>query len=729
MTDCTPTSTALFRTQDSSEDDASLEDFNRNKIIINNDVVVSPDILQTFSSDAEESSDDAWSDSDVTPSLSTDASHTTTAGQMRRGSKESRLLPYKDLTDRQSACLEFAMEHRIFLKAIMGLWNERDKIATEYGMNDPNVLKFGPLKKASHLLSGVWKVKYVEIRRGMFSYFEDAVSSGDKESGALLQKNIPLDSNETSCRAVKIHRNGLNMVPGAIFELKVGNTGRLWLCRSRAERQAWIQAINDAMVNSTGRPSTQGTWNAHGKAGSVNSRSPFRDDLRLYLKIKGTLKGAKTKTEYVNALGMVLGREPLNIPVRWIMQQVDNSTGGWTARNNPNNALTGAFVEKGMSDDIDQLWRDLKRDTIRINEQLFRGDLGHGPEKMIGALTRDIVGVSRSASQYRYAIPEAKAVAYARDILLSINRTRSGGDSYFCIDTLSSHSELVVLVPSSREAEPLSISVELDEAEDFGEYANEKTGWLRTRNRIQMNWRKRFFVLSEGTLSFYRHATPRPHDMRGQTVVIDAAISVDKAKDRPGYYVVSILPKDGIKERYLYFNNVDKLISWTYTLECVAKLWSNRFHFGRKIPPPNTTLGTDIAPTSADREMVEQAMKMHLTAVGLSPDEIQDKVDHVAARSFSKVRILVRATSEYNVCTTDPQGDDGDTWATLTATFVQRFRITGGKIVRGEEIVQVGVSQCPNAERQLTTTNSGREEVLVSPSLPRLKLGLRRRSC
>jgi hypothetical protein len=684
-----------------------------------------PAVPSAVSSDADESSDDALSDNDV---MSEEGARPT---QRRPSSKQSRLLPYQDLTDLELVCLDFTMEHRIFLKALLGLLNERDKIATEYGMNDPNILKFGPLKKASHLLTGVWKVKYVEVRRGMFSYFEDAVS-GDKDPGALLQKNIPLDSNESSCRAVKIHRNGLNMVPGAIFELKVGNTGRLWLCRSRAERQAWIQAINDAMVNnSTGRPATQGTWNAHGKAGTVHSRSPFRDDLRCYLKIKNSLKSAKTKAEYLNALAMLVGREePLNVPVRWIMQQqVDNSNSGRAARSNQNNNVMGAFVEKGMIDDIEQLWRDLSRDTIRINEELFRGDSGHGPEKMIGALTRDIVGVSRSESQYRYAIPESKAVAYARDVLLSINRTRSGGDSYFSIDTLSSHSELVVLVPSSREAEPLCITVEPDDAEDFGEWANEKTGWLRTRNRIQMNWRKRFFVLSEGTLSFYRHATPRPHDMRGQTVVTDASISVDKAKDRPGYFVISIVPKDGIKDRYLYFNNVNKLISWTYTLECVAKSWSNRFRFGQLIPPPDTTLASESSHTS--REVVEQAMKTHLMAIGLDPEEIQDKLAHLAARSFSKVKISVRATTEYNICTTDPQGDDSDTWATVTATFLQRFRITGGKIVRGEEIVQVGVSDCPSAEPPLLTKSSREDsdECMVSPGLPRRKLGRRRRSC
>jgi hypothetical protein len=616
------------------------------------------------------------------------------------------------------------MEHRIFLRAVLGLLQERDKTATEIGMNDPNVIKYGPLKKASHLLTGVWKVKYVEVRRGMFSYFEDVVSGGDKQAGTLLQKNIPLDSLQTSCRAVKIHRNGLNMVQGAIFELKNGNAGRLWLCRSRAERQAWIQAINDAMVNTTGRPATQGTWNAHGKSGTVNSRSPFRDDLRLYLKVKASLRNAKTKKDYITALSNLLNRGPLNVPVKWIMdQQGDNGS-----QNNP----VGKFVENSINGGIEQLWRDLRRDTICINQELFRGDSGHGPEKMIGALTRDIVSVSRSESKYQYAIPESKAVAYARDVLLSINRTRSGGDSYFCIDTLSSNSDLVVLVPSSREAEPLSISVELDESDDFAEYsANEKTGWIRTRNRIQMSWRKRFFVLSEGTLSFYRHASPRPHGMRGQTVVTDASISVDKAKDRPGFYVIMIVPKDGIKERYLYFNNVDKLINWAYALECVAKTSSNKARFG-SLATREATLSSEPSESSRkNRDLIEQAMRNHLSTLGLEPDDIEDRLARLSARTFSRVRISVQASTEYKICTTDPQGDDGDTWALLTATFLQRFRITGGRIVRGEEIVQVGVSECHDVNNLANNNTPGgaKDVILISPTTGRRKLGLKRRSC
>ena len=77
--------------------------------------------------------------------------------------------------ENQANGINFAMEHRIFLKAVLDFLAERDKVASEVGMNNPNVFKSGPLKKASHLMRGIWKVKYVEIRRGMFSYYEDNI--------------------------------------------------------------------------------------------------------------------------------------------------------------------------------------------------------------------------------------------------------------------------------------------------------------------------------------------------------------------------------------------------------------------------------------------------------------------------------------------------------------------------------------------------------------------------
>lgn len=639
--------------------------------------------------------------------------------------KEPRrqMQPYYELEPAQSVGLNFCMEHRIFLRAILGLLAERDKKATEIGMNDPNTIKCGPLKKASHIVSGVWKVKFVEVRRGMFSYYEDAVSTDKNISGPLLRKNVPLDFNSSSCRAVKIHRKGMNMTTGgAIFELKVGNSRRLWLAKSRDERQAWIQAINDAMV---GGSVTQGsTKEHHGKSGNVNSKSPYKDDLKMFLRLKGVLKGAKNKLEYGPALREILG-QPLDVPVQWIKEQVEATTTG----------TGGAFYEAAITSGVEQLWKDLLRDTIRINDELFQGDSGHAPEKIMGALARNIVETSRSSST-KAAVSESQAFAYARDVLLSCNRTRTGGDSYFCVDTLCNNPNLIVTIPSSREAEPLSVSVELDESEGASVYkVNDKTGWIRTRNRMQRSWRKRFFVLSEGTLSFYRNATPRPHGLRGQMVVTDATIAVDRSKDKANNFIVSIVTKDGLKDRFLHFNNEDKLLAWAYALECTAKSASLSSKTVLRKHPRDLAKFQDSKPPESTvteqstKDQVENSMKAHVANLELAIDDMDERMARLSANKSSSVKISVEASTEYKICTLDPQGDDGDTWATISSTFLQKFIISGGRIVRGEEIVRVHVSECPLVVdfSQALDNPSGAEET-ISPASARRVLGLRVRA-
>ena len=104
----------------------------------------------------------------------------------------------------------------------------------------------------------------------------------------------------------------------------------------------------------------------------------------------------------------------MNVPVRWIMQQVDSSKGGGgILKSNNSNTNTmnpgGAFVQHTMADDIEQLWRDLSRDTIRINGELFFGDSGHGPENMT-LLRRMAISVLNQETTSRRSIRQEHKV-------------------------------------------------------------------------------------------------------------------------------------------------------------------------------------------------------------------------------------------------------------------------------------------------------------------------------
>ena len=613
--------------------------------------------------------------------------------------------------------LNFCMEHRIFIKAALSLLTERDRQAPELGMLDPVVLRAGPLKKAAHLMNGVWKAKYVEIRRGMFSYYEN-----NKENDELLRKNIPLEAGKCTCRPVKLHQKALNFTPlGAIFELSVSNNSnknslpskRLWMANSRDERQMWMQAIHHAMV---------GGSVTRGNELPAKQRGPKPFDLRQYQQTQATLRNSRTMSEYINGLREILNQS-LQVPVKWIVGGTGGGGGGGSGGGVGGGGMSGgsgslpllptdsmdgaAFQEETIDMSVDQLWRDLQRDTVRIDGEVLRGDSGHGPERIVGALMRRILRVSRSAGR---SLTESQALSYTRDALLAGNRTRTGGDSYFCINMLCRNPGLAVIVPSGREAEPTAFEVSEDESEhSFHTILDSKSGWIKTRSKMSRTWDRRFFVLSEGTLSYYEGALPRPHGLRGQLFLKDAVASVARRKDNTDQFVLSIAASEGTnrKEKALLFESEDSLIEWLYALECAAK--SSKYNAELKASRKKMSQDEEMNSSFTDIQTNAQFSTLeHAANLGLDDDGVHTRLEKISRRAGSAVCISLRACTEYKICTADPQGDEElDNWATIRAHFLQTLRVTGGpngRITRGEEVVGVSIVDCitlPATEQDL----------------------------
>jgi hypothetical protein len=140
-----------------------------------------------------------------------------------------------------------------------------------------------------------------------------------------------------------------------------------------------------------------------------------------------------------------------------------------------------------------QIWKDLQRDAVAINGELIRGE--SGTEAMVGALMRhimdrveivrsiddDVRGANGSKARNgngdrhhkdsvkqkkvfsRFDITEAQTLACARDILILCNRTQSGGDTYFCVDSLlcDKSKDLCIITPLAAEADPIAINVDI----------------------------------------------------------------------------------------------------------------------------------------------------------------------------------------------------------------------------------------------------------------------------
>jgi len=659
----------------------------------------------------------------------------------------------------QAAAQNVAMEHRIFLQAILQLLAQRDQLALGADVNDPYTIKIGPLKKASHLIKGVWKVKYVEIRKGLFSYYEDAPSTrpatGDTGTGTgtgtgtagttsgqaggdLLRKSIPLRASTCTCRPVKVqHMAFPNSQSGFIFELTVSGSRRLWMANSKKEREAWIHAVRDAMVGKSvvrGESSLDYEYESEAKKGksrrpgsSIPAQSPFKNDLIHYLKVQTKIKTARSKTHYLGSLKRCVG-VPLNVPVQWIREHVESSS----------SSITGAeaFREEDVSVGMKQLWKDMLRDSVSINGKIYKGDDPHGPERIMGALARCIMRVDRSTEQAhigdKHRITEAQALSYARDVLLACNRTRSGGDSYYCFDTLCNNSHLVALCPSSTEADPMKIVVghagaEQSLSNSTNRLPTELSGWLNIRHPGHKNWKSRFCVLSAGMLSYYEQALPRPHGLRGQVNLTDASIDLgekprgllsilgsraneDESSAAPtNHPIMRITTREKSKE--IRFLDQMQFSLWSKALEKEAdsQLLSGSKNSSSKprisltplsdeiatakVPPPSKKIPLDSEIPVANLEDTTEFPKSTKTNNKAKHSSLP--LSSTSVRTMSSIVVSAQASTQYKICTLDPQGDDKeDTWAMVQTQFLQGFRLSGGvrgRIIRGEEIVQLNI--------------------------------------
>lgn len=518
----------------------------------------------------------------------------------------------------------FAVEHRIFLRAILDMLAEGDQFVNT-GSNDTKTLKIGALKKSSRRIKGLWKSKYVEIRRGVFSYYDGHAKHKD-----TTRKDIPLKAATCTCRAVKSRA-----WKGAAFELSVkGGPRRIWVANTPGERQGWIQAIHDAMIGASvvrgdNFLDYQMEHDGKTKRWALPKNSPYSAFIEQYLQVREAINGAESKQDYLKALSILRGKS-IMIPIQWLKTQLDDST-------------PTAFQEADMSSGVDQLWKDLLRDSVEINGQVISGESFHGPDRIIGNLTQQIIHHNQYNSCHdgkRSSITEAQAVSYARDIMLATDRTRSGGDSYYCIENLCLNRDLVVICPTSTVAAPLSITVcgagMIKSNQPIT--ARDVSGWVSTRSHSGKPWRRQYLILSQDVLSCYKDADSRPHNLQAKVMlkgvkVGDSANTSQSSKSRK------------TSARIIYARNIKKHMCREFLLEDEASftLWRDALEAASK-------MSTDIN-VSINTHPLSDLMSSEKDLTGKSSP-------------YPIVNAEINVSTEYKVCTLDPQGiDNEDTWA------------------------------------------------------------------
>jgi len=436
----------------------------------------------------------------------------------------------------------FAWEHHLYLKGLLQLLAERDLIGVEDNIFDKdNISKMGVLRK-KNAKSG-WRVKYVEVRRGNLTYFADVENEE--------RRTIHLRKRTCTCRT-SIREGGQEF----IFELVVdGGRRLLWMTKSEEECQGWVRAINQAMM------------------GEVDDSRDFPLDVTLYQAaigdyqtIQTSLKDVNTRQEYLVALNTLLYRQTsssaLRVPMKWIR---DNIFAEEKSEQEP------VTANERIKYTVQEFWKNLCNTSIVLNGYLVQADGTYSGERVIGALSRcilefdkventqDFEQIFNSLKQARRDsksfITELGAVSYARNILNGALQSTSRGDIDAAVEELFRNDNAAYI--NLDNSEPLHIDVSYA-GDDFSENRPRPTeisvGWIETKSKKSKKWNLRYFVVSEGVLSYFQRADPRPYRLCSQMVLRDADITVLDGN------ILSIEFQG--RERLLRFNDRGEFVRW-----------------------------------------------------------------------------------------------------------------------------------------------------------------------
>jgi hypothetical protein len=435
----------------------------------------------------------------------------------------------------------FAREHHLFVKGLLQFLAERDLIGVEDDvLGTHNISKMGVLRKKDGKIG--WRVKYVEIRKGNLTYFAD---KKEREMG----RTIHLRKRTCSCRTLSNNKDDFT----TCFELIVdGGRRLLWTAQSEEECQAWVRSINHAMI------------------GEVDDSRDLPLDIALYQTaiddyrcVQASLKEARSRQEYLVAMNRLLYRQTsssaLRVPMKWIRDTY----------------LEEHSVEEPMKDNerikytVREFWKNLCNTSVVLNGHLVEADGVYSGERVIGALSRCILefdkvedtndfdqifnSLKRSQAE-NHNITELEAVAYARNILNGALLSTSRGDIGSAVEELFRNEN--VSYTKLESSEPLHVYVSYA-GDDFSESkarSKENVGWIETKSKKSKKWKMRYFVVSEGVLSYFERAEPRPHRLGGQMVLRDAKITI--LEDN----TLSIEAQN--QERLLRFDDRGELLRW-----------------------------------------------------------------------------------------------------------------------------------------------------------------------
>jgi PH domain len=523
---------------------------------------------------------------------------------------------------------EFVWEHGTLLQAVLQLLAERDQVGVE-GSTDSteNIWKKGPLKKLSFAVgrrkhqrpevAGAWKVKYMELRQGNLCYYEDSARTGRKtihlrQADAVVQ--------ESSYRG-----------PGFVFELLVqGSPTRYWMASSEVERQAWIKAIQAAMIgNEAPRKHLD--------------LQPYEESLKVYTSLRESLQQADSQPLYLAAIQAAMKElASLQVPVQWVQDRIENDLSPLLL-GTLKPPKFGRSPQKQLKLSIAEFWKNMARTTFSINGLTVPRHSQLASERVVGALTRCILEFDKafasddtnesSADATPTHISELQAVSYARHILLAVLRSKERQDTSFVARYLLENPGVIVIEQCPSEDVENQVNMEVSFAgEDLpDEFLHSEIStwvWIRTRRKNQsaiaatvsttmFKHRHTFAVLSGTVLSYYAAASPRPHGLRGQLVLTATSSVRDEGEEiahetgdgngntkNNGVRYVLCITSESHQDRLLSFESQVDAAAWKEAIQLAIDSAGSLQH------PPRVVTTTTTTPLMAPAKMLKGAERV-----------------------------------------------------------------------------------------------------------------------
>jgi hypothetical protein len=455
----------------------------------------------------------------------------------------------------------FAWEHHLLTKGLMQLLAERDHIGVEGDIHDnSNVLKMGPLKK--RYAQKLWSVKYVEIRKGNLTYYDDKAMKEGKNRRTIIHLR------KRTCKCEALAKMKDNFV-FALFD--EGGPKRVWMAKSEEARDGWIRAINQAMIGET-----------DDSLDFPLNMTLYKKAIEEYTSVRKFLEDAKTLKDYFRvASTLLLYRQntssALRVPMKWIRDEILPERKDVSEKREEEKKRD--TPHERVKSTVSNFWNNFCNTSIVLNGYLIEGDSAYSRERAIGSLSRCILEFDKVDTQVSNVgslklvkrgdvnnfLTESEAVTHARSILTGILRSKTRNESLTTVEKLISN-ESVVSSIEVKKTEPPNIDVSFAGDDFSGQYEpepNDLSGWIPSRHKKKSTWKDKFFVLSEGVLSFYLEAYPRPFGLRGQFVLKDSKV---EAFDRG--LEGSILEIEG-KDHYrqLLFQDRAEFVRWKAIIE------------------------------------------------------------------------------------------------------------------------------------------------------------------